>query len=263
MNNVSFPGLGLFFEFDNVAIKIGSINIYWYAIFIIAAFSIGLILCKMDNGKYGIKFENIFEAFLFVLPSAIIGARIYYVIFHLEPYIANLLDVFNLRNGGLAIYGGIIGAVVCLVIYCKIKKINILDMLDFCTPMLPLGQAIGRWGNFFNVEAYGYETDSFLRMGITQNGTYMEVHPTFLYESVLNFLIFILLFCLRKKRKFKGQMVCIYLLLYGIVRFFVEGLRTDSLMLGPLRVSQALSLVLAIVGGVVLIVKLKKKLRNN
>lgn len=161
--------------------------------------------------------------------------------------------------GGLAIYGGVIGAIGAIAIYCKVKKIKVLDVLDYIAPYLALGQAIGRWGNFFNGEAHGTETTNFLRMGITENGNYIQVHPTFLYESVCTFIIFIILYKLRNKRKYRGQLTYLYFFLYGIARSIIEGFRTDSLMLGDLRISQILSIVLTIIFGAILLYKKVKK----
>lgn len=255
MHEIKFEGLGLHFNVNSVAFKIGNISVYWYAIFIVFAFALGILLCRKDDGKYKIKFDDILELFVFMLPISIICARIYYIIFNIKPFINNPSEIFNIRNGGLAIYGGIMGAIGTIIIYCKIKKIKVLNVLDYIAPFLPLGQSIGRWGNFFNGEAHGYQTNNFLRMGIVENGQYIQVHPTFLYESICNFIIFIVLFRLRNKRKYEGQLTYIYFLLYGISRTIIEGLRTDSLMIGNFRVSQILSIVLALVFGMILLYK--------
>ena len=253
MSEISFPGLNLNFTINKVAIKIGEVEIYWYAIIIVFAFLLALLLMKRDDKKYNIRFESVVELALIVIPVSIICARLYYVLFRLDYYINNPLQIINLRNGGLAIYGGIIGAVIVIIIYCKNKRTNILDMLDYIVPYLPLGQAIGRWGNFINAEAHGTETSNILRMGITENGQYMEVHPTFLYESICTLIIFIILFILKDKRKYKGQLTYIYLTTYSFARAIIEGLRTDSLMLGEIRISQLLSIVLFIIFGIILI----------
>lgn len=264
MKEIVFPSLGLELNINSVAINIGSINIYWYAILIVSAFIIGIIFCKKDDGKYYIKFENILELMIILIPISIISARIYFILFKLDYYLQNPIEIFDIRNGGLAIYGGIIGAVIAIVIYCKKKKIPILDMTDYLVPYLALGQAIGRWGNFFNAEAYGTETTNIFRMGIIENGRYIEVHPTFLYESICNLIIFITLYLLRNNRKYKGEITYLYLALYGIVRAIVEGLRTDSLMLGNFRISQVLSIVLFVIFTIILIFKeLKYKKERN
>lgn len=263
MKEITFTGLGLNFRINSIAINIFGLNIYWYAIFIVSAFSIGIILCKKDDGKYNIKFEQVLEILLFTIPISIICARLYFVIFKLDYYMQNPTEIINIRNGGLAIYGGIIGAILTISIYCKINKIKLLDILDYFVPYLVLGQAIGRWGNFFNAEAYGTETNNIFRMGIIENGIYKEVHPTFLYESICCFLIFILLYTIRNKREYKGQLTYIYLCLYGFVRAVIEGLRTDSLMLGNLRISQVLSIILCIIFGTILIYKKVEKRKNE
>lgn len=264
MKEIIFPGVGLNLNVSSVAINIGNINIYWYAILIVSAFIIGVLFCKKDNGKYNIKFEDILELMIILIPISIIGARIFYVVFKLDYYIQYPENILNIRDGGLAIYGGIIGAIITIIIYCKKKKINILDMTDYLVPYLALGQAIGRWGNFFNAEAHGVETTSIFRMGIVENGKYIEVHPTFLYESICNLIIFLILYLLRNKRKYKGQITYLYLALYGIVRALIEGLRTDSLMLGSFRISQVLSIVLFIIFTIIVIFKeLKYKKEKN
>lgn len=263
MKEIHFTGLGLDLEVNSIAIKLGNISIYWYAIFIVIAFSVAILFCKRDDGKYNIKYEQILEILLFIMPISIICARLYFVIFKLDYYIQNPTEIMNIRNGGLAIYGGIIGAILTILIYCKIKKVSFLDVLDYFVPYLVLGQAIGRWGNFFNAEAHGTITDNIFRMGIIENGIYKEVHPTFLYESISCPLIFILLYVMRNKREYKGQLTYIYLCLYGFVRAIIEGLRTDSLMLGNIRISQILSIILCIVFGIILIYKKVEKTKNE
>lgn len=263
MKEIHFAGLGLDLEVNSIAIKLGNISIYWYAIFIVIAFLVAILFCKKDDGKYNIKYEQILEILLFVMPISIICARLYFVIFKLDYYIQNPTEIINIRSGGLAIYGGIIGAILTIFTYCKIKKISFLDVLDYFVPYLVLGQAIGRWGNFFNAEAHGTITNNIFRMGIVENGIYKEVHPTFLYESISCLLIFILLYAMRNKRKYKGQFTYIYLCLYGFVRAIIEGLRTDSLMLGNIRISQILSIILCIVFGIILIYKKVEKTKNE
>lgn len=149
MEEVTFPGLNLNFEINRIAISRGQISIYWYAIIIVSAFVISMFFLKRDDKKYGIEFMQILDMSIIVIPIAIICARLYYVVFKFDYYKQNILEIFNFRNGGLAIYGGIIGAVLTIITYCKIKKINVLDVLDYIAPYLALGQGIGRWGNFF------------------------------------------------------------------------------------------------------------------
>jgi len=262
VNIVNFPLINLSLEIEKTAITIFGISIHWYAILIVIGIVIALLLCKKDSGKYGIKFETILDISLYVIPISIISARLYYVIFSPENFIANPLKIFDLRTGGLAIYGGIIGAVITIIVYCKKKKINFLDILDYFAPFLPLAQSIGRWGNFVNVEAYGIETNLPWRMGLFENGIYKEVHPTFLYESIATFIIFLILYKIRNKRNFKGEIVTKYLIMYSFVRFFIEGLRIDSLMFFNVRISQLLSLSIFVVFSIILLKKHRKSKEN-
>jgi phosphatidylglycerol:prolipoprotein diacylglycerol transferase len=265
MKEILFPAIGLKININSIAISICGIDIYWYAILIVSAFVIAILLCKKDDGKYNIKFEDILELLIILIPISIVCARLYFVLFKLDYYVKNPLELFNIRNGGLAIYGGIIGAVLTILIYCKIKKLNAINIMDYIVPYLPLGQAIGRWGNFLNVEAHGIETNSIFRMGIVENGVYMEVHPTFLYESLSCFLIFIILYLLRNNRKYTGQITLLYIALSGFIRTFIEGLRTDSLMIGYCRISQILSIILCVISSCILIYKKinKRNLKNE
>lgn len=263
MNIITFPGLNLEFNISKVAFNIFGIGIYWYAILIVISVILALIIFKKRDGLYGIKFNDLLDLSLYLIPIAIISARLYYIIFNFEYYLQNPKDILNIRNGGLAIYGAIIGGIITCFIFCKKRKINILDLLDYIVPCLVLGQAIGRWGNFINIEAYGTVTSSLLRMGIIENGKYIEVHPTFLYESIACLLIFIILEIMKNKRNFNGQIACTYLILYSLERFFIEGLRTDSLMLGNIRVSQMLSVIILVVCLNLYIMKMYKIKKKN
>ncbi len=264
MREILFPGLNLKFQINSIAVSIGNLNIYWYAIFIVLAFSLAILFFKKDDGKYKIKFEDMMELFLILIPVSIVFARLYFVIFKFDYYINNPVEILDIRNGGLAIYGGIIGAIITILVFCKIKKINFLDVLDYIVPYLALGQAIGRWGNFFNGEAHGSITTNILRMGIVENGAYIEVHPTFLYESICNLVIFLILYFMRNRRQYRGQLTYIYLTLYGLIRAIIEGLRTDSLMLGSFRISQVISILLFVIFGSILIYKkVKGKIKNE
>ena len=246
INEIIFPALNLKLHISRIAFSLFGVNIYWYAILITFAMALSIFLMNKDDKKYNINFDDILLLIILTIPIAFIGARIYYVIFNINYYFSNPTKILNIRDGGLAIYGGIIAGTITIIIYCKIKKINILDVLDYVVPYVAMGQAIGRWGNFINVEAYGTETSNFIRMGIIENNIYKEVHPTFLYESIVTFFLFIFLFNIRNKRKYSGQLTYIYLAIYSIARFFIEGLRTDSLMLGNIRVSQLVSLIIFI-----------------
>lgn len=261
MSKVYFPGFNLKFNINSIAFKIFNIEVYWYAIFIVSALIIGLILCKKDDGKYKINFDDILELSIITIPTACIFARLYFVLFNLKYYFQNPIQIFNVRNGGLAIYGGIFGAILSICVFCKIKKISALDMLDYLAPYIPLGQSIGRLGNFTNVEAYGTTTNNIFRMGIIENGTYIEVHPTFLYEALANLILFIVLYTIRNKRIFKGELTFIYFASYGFIRAIIESLRTDSLMLYSFKISQVLSVLLFISFSITLIIKFKNNLK--
>lgn len=258
MNTVAFPGLNLELNIQKVAFGIFGIEIYWYAILIVVAIILALILYKKRDGLYDIKYNDILDLCLYLIPISIICARLYYMAFNLQYYMQFPKQILNLRSGGLAIYGAVIGGGITCFIFCRKRKINILDLLDYIVPGLVLGQAIGRWGNFINVEAYGSQTNSILRMGITEAGKYIEVHPTFLYESIVCFTIFIFLLLIKNKRIFKGQILFTYLILYSFQRFFVEGLRTDSLKVGNIKVSQMVSVIIFVSGLVMYILKHKK-----
>ena len=251
---IAFPGLG--FEINPpTGFAIGNFEVMFYGLII----GLGLLLCciyGLRRGKdFGLTQDDILDGALWIIPFAIVCARLYYCAFYWKEggYGANPISILYIWEGGLAIYGGVIGAAIGIVIYCLIKKIPITTCLDITFVTFPIGQAIGRWGNFFNREAFGAQTDSFLRMGLklTEEG-YMSTemfyyHPTFLYESVWNALGFVLLHYASKKRKYEGQMALLYAMWYGLGRTFIEGLRTDSLYWGPFRVSQLLAAVSCVV----------------
>ena len=231
MHQITFPLLNLKLNISPIAFKIFGLEVYWYAIIIVSAIIIALLLCKKKDGLYKIKFETILDVSIYLIPISIISARIYYILFNLEFYIQNPGEILNIRSGGIAIYGGIIGGLITLAVYTKIKKISLVDLMDYIVPSLSLAQSIGRWGNFVNVEAFGPETNFPWRMGIVENGLYKEVHPTFFYESICTFIIFIILTKLQKTRKFRGEILSYYLIFYGIARAIIEYFRTDSLFL--------------------------------
>lgn len=258
MNIVTFPGLNLSFEFSKIAFTMFGISVYKYAVCIVLGMIAALVLCAINREKYDIDYEFILECSILGIFFGIIGARIYYVIFNLEYYINNPSEIFNFRNGGLAIYGGLILGAIAIIINCKIQKKNILDFFDCIVPFVAIAQCIGRFGNFFNVEAFGYETNSVFRMGITTALGYIEVHPTFLYESFSNLVIGIILIIMQRKRNYKGQILVLYCMLYGLIRFFIEGLRTDSLMIFNFRISQILSIIAFAISATILIVKNSK-----
>jgi len=256
---VGFPGLNLEFEMSRVAFNVFGLPIYWYGIIIAFGFLAAVLLALRSCRKFGLEPDNILDLVLFAAPAAIVGARLYYVIFSWDMYKDNLIDIFKIRDGGLAIYGGVIAAILVAWIYAKKKKISALNLMDFGVPYLVLGQAIGRWGNFVNQEAFGVPTTLPWRMNGTVADSYIKsltetldlskwgVHPTFLYESLWDFALFFFLIWFRKKKKLDGEVLSFYLIGYGIGRFMIEGLRTDSLPLGNQRVSQLLSALLVVV----------------
>ena len=250
---VSFPGLGLEFHFNNVAFHIASKPIYWYGILIMLGVILAVVYASAQSRQFGIRQDDLYDAVLFAVPLGIVCARIYYVIFEWEQYKDNLSEIFATWHGGLAIYGGIIGGIIVIVVLCKVKKIYVMDMLDLFASAVPIGQILGRWGNFFNCEAYGSSTTLPWRMVIGK--TLEEAgatgnHPTFFYESAWNLIGFIILYFSSKKRKYHGEILLLYLGWYGLGRFFIEGLRTDSVYLWGtgIRVSQVVALICIIIG---------------
>ena len=225
-----------------IAFSIAGLDIRWYGILIATAICIGILIVYYRAPKFGIKSDDVIDACLWMLPLAVIGSRAYYVLFNHQIY-HSFKDMINIRNGGLAIHGALIFAIAAVVIVCKKKKISTLKMLDLLIPAVALGQSIGRWGNFFNGEAHGGPTT--LPWGIMVDG--VKVHPTFLYESIWCFLLFIfLIWFSNHHRSFNGQIIALYGMLYSFERFFVESLRTDSLMIGPLKQAQVLSIIVII-----------------
>ena len=234
--------------------------VYFYGMLIGLGFLLGIAFCAKRAKCFGLKEDDIYDVMIWLIPCSIIGARAYYVLFQLGYYVQHPDEIFALRNGGLAIYGGVIAGALTAYLVCRRKKIPIPAMLDCLAYGLLIGQIIGRWGNFLNREAFGAETQVFCRMGLTApDGTTIYVHPTFLYESLWNLgvLLFLLWFDKTGKRRFDGHIMALYFLLYGLGRFWIEGLRTDSLYLGGtgIRISQALSLALVFASLALLIYK--------
>ncbi len=240
---------------DPIAFSIFGLDIMWYGLLIGIGFLLAVLISYYRAPKYNIDPDFILTLTICIIPSAIIGARLYYVIFSWDNFSDDLLKVFDIRSGGLAIHGGLILCFIVGYFVCKHYKVKFLEAADLAAPVIPLAQAIGRWGNFFNEEAHGGPTD--LPWAQIIDGT--GYHPTFLYESIWCFLLFIFLMYLSKnKRKFQGQIICLYGILYSVERFFVEGLRTDSLMIGPLRQAQVLSLSLIIACTIIYIILQKR-----
>lgn len=266
MGPIQFPNLGFEIEVGKSFMLFGKFEIAYYGITMALSMIFGAIVAYREAKRTGQKVDDYVDYTIFGILGGVVGARLYYVAFKWDTYKDNLLEIFNLRGGGLAIYGAVIGAALVAVIFCKIKKMNFWKFADTAVLGLITGQIIGRWGNFFNREAFGSFTDSLFAMRIpladastgvlnpnaleaitvTVNGAqYVQVHPTFLYESVLNLLLIILLIIFRDKKKFYGETFCRYLIGYGVIRFIIEGFRTDQLRIGEIAVSQVLSAVLA------------------
>lgn len=285
MNTVTFPGLGLEFHLNRVALTVLGHPIYWYGIIIAGGFLLAVWYCCRKAPKFGVTADGLIDMLLFAVPIAILGARAYYVVTALSRDTGEFRTAgggidwpatIRIWDGGLAIYGGVIAAVVTVVIFCRVRREKVGAYLDVGVFGLLIGQAIGRWGNFVNVEAYGYETSLPWRMGVenvfdSNTGAYLgvqEVHPTFLYESIWNVVGLVLMIWIVKKgwRKFDGQMFFTYLAWYGIGRGWIEGLRRDylpffdlSIAGAPLRVSQVLAWASALVAIGVLVYQLAVK----
>lgn len=286
---ISFPGLGIDeFRVNSNAIELGGFKLPWYSLIIMTGIVCAFLYVWFRFKENGMKTDDVIDFALFIVPSGVIGARLYYIIFSLDKYIVTSNESFweNLWqtlggmvavwNGGLAIYGGIIAGGLAGVLVARHKKINMLRMLDFLAPGVMLAQAIGRWGNFFNAEAHGGITEGFFRMGIRGENSFVTrfYHPTFFYESMWNFIgfiaIWLILVKLQKTKhlyKFNGEIFYCYLIWYGLGRFWIEGMRADSLYLIPdiIRVSQLVALLSFIVGSALMaysIVTLKKGKEN-
>ena len=254
--NISFPSLGI--NIDPIReFNLGSLNIHLYGVVIALGLALAAVYGSRRAKQFGATEDDVLDGVLWVTPFAFACARLYYCIFSWEMYADNPISVFYIWEGGIAIYGGVLGAALGIILFCKIKKISLGAALDLVSLGFLIGQSIGRWGNFFNREAFGAETDSFLRMGLTDplTGTTTYHHPTFLYESLWNALGFLLLHKLSKKREYDGQIALGYVVWYGLGRTFIEGLRTDSLYIPgtQLRVSQVLAAVSCLAAAGVLV----------
>lgn len=247
-----------------VAFHLGAISVRWYALCIVAGLALAVYLAMKEAPRKRILSDDVLDFILIAFPLAIIGARIYYVIFSWSEYKDNILEVFAIWHGGIAIYGGLIAGFLVLFFFTRYRFIDTWDFLDIAAPSVMIAQAIGRWGNFFNQEAYGAKVSNlnylpaFIRNQMYIDGSYRV--PTFLYESIWNLIGFVLIIILRRKKAFlkQGEIALFYLIWYGIGRFFIEGMRTDSLTLVGLRVSQWLSAVLILVGVGMLIYRRRK-----
>ena len=243
---ISFPALGLEMN-PPLGFTLGPLNIRWYGVLIAVGLMLAVIYGCRRSKSFGLKDDDLIDGVLWIVPLAVVCARLYYCIFQWDSYKYDFWGIFRIWEGGLAIYGGVIGAAIGIVIYARVKKdkVNLFAVLDITSLGFLIGQCIGRWGNFINREAFGAETTWFLRMGLENptTGVVKYYHPTFLYESVWNLCGFVLLHFLSKRRRYDGQVALGYVAWYGLGRALIEGLRTDSLYWGPVRVSQALAAV--------------------
>ena len=252
---ISFPALGLVMN-PGRSISIGPLTVHYYGAIIAMGLILGVLYACRRSKDFGLKEDDLIDGVLWVTPFAILCARAYYVIFRwAEEYADNPISALYIWQGGLAIYGGVLGAALGVIIFCRFKKIKLGALLDLVALGFLIGQSLGRWGNFFNREAFGAATDSFLRMGLFNKytGQYEFYHPTFLYESLWNAAGFVLLHCLSKKRRYDGQIALGYVAWYGLGRAMIEGLRVDSLYWGPFRVSQVLAAVSCVAAVAVLL----------
>lgn len=264
MTKMSFPGLNIgWFYINPIAFEVFNFKVHWYGIIIALGFALAVLYCIKIKDYANVSSDNILDIAIYGAPAGIICARLYYVIFSFSEYKDNLWDIFKIWNGGIAIYGAVIGAVISAYIYCRVKKLNIAKVFDVCIMGVLIGQIIGRWGNFVNGEAHGGETDFILRMGLFENGKEIFVHPTFLYESLWNVGVFLVLRRVMKKRRFDGEVFFSYLCLYSLGRFWIEGMRTDSLYLAGMRISQMLAALLVVLSICLIIYNLKKKNKEN
>lgn len=278
--NVTFPNFGLEFNFNPIALEIGPVKIHWYALIICAGFLLAAIYCFRRAKRFGVDTDRLTDMVIAGLVGGIIGARLFFVLFKLDYFIAHPDEIIMTWTGGLAIYGGLIGAVLAAWAVARWRKIKFAPVLDLAGLGFLIGQGIGRWANFINVEAFGSNTNlpwgmsgttvseyltnhaaELSQYGVTVDPS-MPVHPTFLYESLWCLLGFVLLHFYSKRRKFDGEVFLMYAAWYGLGRFVIEGLRTDSLMFGPFRISQLLA-GLFVVAAVVVWLVIRSKMRRD
>lgn len=279
--NINFPHLNIYLEHVGNSFTIFGISIAYYGVIIAIGMLAGILMATYEAKRTGQNPEDYFDLAIVAIIFSIIGARVYYVIFSWDKYKDNLLNIFRLRQGGLAIYGGVIAAIITTLVFAKIKNLSFPKLADTAGLGLILGQIIGRWGNFFNREAFGGYTDGLLAMQIPVDAvrdssditaemlehivevgeiSYIQVHPTFLYESLWNLAVLGILLIVRHHKKFEGEVFLLYLIGYGIGRFWIEALRTDQLLIPSttIAVSQVLAAVLVVVSAVILLVSRRK-----
>ena len=279
--DIAFPNIGIYFSNVPKSVSVAGFQIAFYGIIIACGMLLGIVMARWNAKRTGQNPDIYTDFALWGILFALIGARAYYVIFSWDSYKDDFMQIFNIRGGGLAIYGGVIAAVITAIVYCKRKNYNFLKFVDTAVTGLILGQIIGRWGNFMNREVFGEYTDSFLAMrlpieavrsrDISENvaahiidGTnYIQVHPTFLYESLWNLMILLIMLVYRKHKKFEGEICLLYFGGYGLGRFWIESLRTDQLLLPKvgLPVSQLLAGTIVIVSAILVITGRKKAAR--
>ena len=242
LSTITFPSLGIEINPPR-GIPFDDPRVYFYGLIIAAGLMLAVLYSCRRSKEFGIKEDDLLDGVLWVTPFAVICARAYYCVFAWHEFANDPISVLYIWKGGIAIYGGVLGAVLGILVFCRIKKIKVATVLDMVMLGFLIGQSLGRWGNFFNREAFGAETDSFLRMGLynAYTGVTKYYHPTFLYESLWNAAGFVMLHFLSKKRKYDGQIALGYAAWYGLGRYIIEGLRMDSLYWGPVRVSQLLA----------------------
>lgn len=282
--SISFPNLGIYLEHVGKSVTVFGFEVAYYGIIIGIGMIAGILIAAREAKRTGQNPETYFDLAIYAILFSVIGARIYYVIFSWDSYKDDLTSVFNLREGGLAIYGGVIAAVITVLVFARVKKLSFFQLADTAVLGLILGQIIGRWGNFFNREAFGEYTDGLLAMRLpvdavrrsditetmlerleTIDGiSYIQVHPTFLYESLWNVGVLVILVLWRKHKKFEGEIFLMYLFGYGVGRFWIEGLRTDQLLIPGigLPVSQVLAVVLVIISAIGIIMGHRKSKKN-
>lgn len=273
---VKFPGFGINIDVNPVAFHLGKIEVYWYGLLIAAAIVLSVFLAVKQAKKLNFPESLVYDTILMIIPCAIVGARLYFVACNWDYYKQDLKTIFDIRSGGLAIYGGVILVFIGGMVMCYLRKIPFRELADYCVVYLPLGQAIGRWGNFFNQEAFGTTTnlpwgmtsstiESYLKSVCPTLVPTMPVHPTFLYESLADLAIFFILLYVRKHSKIPFETSCAYFALYGTARFFIEGLRTDSLYIGNtgIRISQLLSLIFVVAALLYIAVARTKKFEKK
>lgn len=283
--NINFPHLHVYLEHVGKNFEVFGISIAYYGVIIAIGMLAGILMATYEAKRTGQNPDDYFDLAIVAIICSVIGARIYYVVFSWDLYKDDLMSIFNLRQGGLAIYGGVIAAIITTVIFARVKRLSFPKLADTAGLGLILGQIIGRWGNFFNREAFGDYTDSLLAMQIPVSTvrsseiteklaehimeidgiSYIQVHPTFLYESLWNLGVLVILLLIRRYKKFEGEVFLLYLMGYGIGRFWIEGLRTDQLLIPStdIAVSQVLAAVLVVVSVIMLILLRKKVLSRQ